>query len=305
MPQWFLIALISPIAWALVNHLDKYATVKYANGIGIGGIMVVTCLFSVILVPIAFAFDGGVFDVLPAHKGILIVNGIMNSLAGVCYLYAIKEDEASTVAPLFQLVPVLGFILGYFILGETLSNNQIFGSLVIVLSAVFLLIEFESGSRVRFKLKVAALMFLSSLFYALFQVLFKAVAVKEDFWRATFWEYIGITLSGIGFLVFVKPYRVNFSNIFRSKQYCFLNLMALLEALNIVGNMATAFASLLAPIALVMLMNSYQPVFVFLFGIIITVYLPFIGKEKLTIARLVRKIACIVAMTLGTYVLYG
>lgn len=49
------------------------------------------------------------------------------------------------------------------------------------------------------------------------------------------------------------------------------------------------YATLLAPITLVMTLNGYQPVFVFLLGILLTLFLPSLVKEKIKPIHLLHK----------------
>lgn len=49
-------------------------------------------------------------------------------------MYLIKQGDASSVASLFFLVPVVAFIMTWFLFGETLNLVQIFGSLIVVAS---------------------------------------------------------------------------------------------------------------------------------------------------------------------------
>lgn len=301
MQTWFLLSLLSPLLWAIVNHLDKYATTQISSHEGIGAIMILTGLFSAGLLPIAYVAAGSVWTILNAHRLVLILNGLINALACLSYLYAIAKDEASTVAPLFQLVPVFGYFLGNIFLDETLSNKQLLGSMLIVVSSTLLLVERSDDSRIRIKWKIALLMTITALLYASFQVGFKVIAVNENFWTAAFWEYTGITLSAILFLTIPK-YRLGIKKVIKSRNIGFIKLNAWMESLNILGNLTTAYASLLSPIALVLVINSLQPIFVFAIGVFATKHLPEYGKEDISKSVLIRKATCILGGIIGTYV---
>lgn len=304
MPHWVLISLLGPILWAIVNHLDKYAITKYKQIIGIEGIVILMNILSIVILPIAFFSNDGVLNILLLHKLILILNGFMCTAAGLCYLYAIAEDEASVVAPLFQLIPIFGFFLGYFFLRETLSVKQIFGSVIVIFGVVLLLIDFNKDTKVKFKFIVGILMVISSLLFASFQIFFKMIALKETFWISTFWQYVGIFLSGL-VLLFIKKFRDNFLKIFSLRKFHFIGVVGLIEILNMGGNLATAYALLLAPVALVLLMSSYQPLFVLFFGFVITYFFPFLGKETLDRRKIAQKFISITIILFGTYILYA
>ncbi|MCK9282633.1 MAG: hypothetical protein M0P71_18605, partial [Melioribacteraceae bacterium] len=76
------------------------------------------------------------------------------------------------------------------------------------------------------------------------------------------------------------------------------------EALTIVGNLLESFAMMLAPVALVLLVNSYQPIFVFAIGILITLFIPKLSAEKIELKHLIQKIIAFVIMGVGTYLLF-
>jgi hypothetical protein len=76
------------------------------------------------------------------------------------------------------------------------------------------------------------------------------------------------------------------------------------EVINTIAVALVQYASLLAPIVLVMLVNSLQPIFVFLMGILLTLFLPKLSKENITKQVLLQKSAAIVIVLIGTYLLY-
>jgi drug/metabolite transporter (DMT)-like permease len=53
-------------------------------------------------------------------------------------MYAMEKDEASIVAPLFQMIPVFGLVLEYIILGIIPLPIHIVGSFIIVISGIVL-----------------------------------------------------------------------------------------------------------------------------------------------------------------------
>jgi hypothetical protein len=69
------------------------------------------------------------------------------------------------------------------------------------------------------------------------------------------------------------------------------------------GNLAFAFAYMLAPIALVLLANSFQPIFVLGIGILLTIFFPKISVEKIEAKNLWQKVIAITITGIGTYLL--
>jgi hypothetical protein len=64
-----------------------------------------------------------------------------------------------------------------------------------------------------------------------------------------------------------------------------------------------SFVSLLAPLGLVSIVNGFQPFFILLVGIIITLFLPWLGKENISKQSLVQKALFIGVMVIGAIIL--
>lgn len=298
--NWFIIALITPIAHSIVNHLDKYLLSKYFKGGTVGALVLFSSIFAIFALPFIYFFNANAISLKTTDALLLMLNGVFIVLAYICYFYALDKDEASFVAPLFQLIPVLGFILGYFILGETLSVKEFIGSLIVIAGAVILSIEL-GDSRIKVKKAVILLMFGSSLLYAINAVVFKFVTETQmQFWPALFWDLLGKALFGILIFLCIKSYRQEFIAIFKQNKAPILTMSVFGEILALVGEGALVFATLLAPVALVQVVSGFQPMFVFIIGVLLTLFLPRFGQESLKGRHLVQKLVGIVIIIVGT-----
>src|SRR5262249_46445655 len=130
------------------------------------------------------------------------------------YLRALQGHEASVVAPFFQSSPLFGYVLAYFILGETLTGMQMAGGALIVVGVLF--VSFGSGpKREQFEWRLAALMLTCGFVLSLSTLIFKAFAVKDEFWATTFWMFAGEAIFGAAFLC-INRYRRQFIDLIRS-----------------------------------------------------------------------------------------
>lgn len=300
--NWFLIALIPPALWSATNHLDKYLIGKFFKGGGAGVLMVFSSLIGLFLLPfIAFLHP----EVLVfSTKSILIaVNGFLYILAVLPYFYALDKDEASICVPLFQFVPVFSYVLAYFVLGETLSNNQLFGGLLIVVGAIGISLDLSDGKKVKFKREVFWLMTLSSLIFALNFLFFKYFAIQSSFWFTSFWEYVGFAVFAFLLMVFVKSYRGQFITVMKTNRVIVLSINGANEIINIIAKVSFNFASLLTPITITWIVNGFQPLFVFGYGVILTLLFPKIVKEDIGRKSLTQKMLAILVMFIGMYFL--
>lgn len=300
---WFLIALIGPFLYALTNHIDKILLEKYFKESGVGTLILFSSLLSIIVLPFLYFMDPTVLNVGGNNILILLIVGILNVLVLWCYLIALKEEEASIAVVFYQLVPVFGGILGYFVLGETLSQIQLIAMATIILGTTIISFEIDSENKFKLRIKTIIPMFASAFFWAIEAVIFKMVALEENIIRSLFWEHIALVLVGVIIFIFIRPYRDNFLLAIKNNSKNILALNVLNESMYILGNISVGFAYLLAPIGLVLLGESFQPIFVFAIGIFFTIFFPRITVEKIHARHIWQKIIAIFITGIGTYLL--
>lgn len=303
---WFFIALIAPILWSLVNFADKFLLSEESENSSVGSLMIFSTFAGVIVVMFAPFFTTELFAISAINALILIVVGFLAALAIMLYLYALDAGETSVVVPFFQLIPVFAYFFAYVILGETLTTHQVIGAIVVVIGAAILSIEFHEEGGLRVRGKIALLMLGSSIIFALYETIFKVVAVDEGFIVSTFWEHVGLLLFGTILFVFFKKFRGDFLSLFRQKRkrVRILGINVGSEILTLAGNVFTNYALLLAPVALVLVVSSYQPVFVLIIGVLLTLFFPKIASEKLTAKHLLHKVFSLAVILIGTYMLF-
>jgi drug/metabolite transporter (DMT)-like permease len=192
-------------------------------------------------------------------------------------------------------------VLGYLILGETLTMGQMMGGLLIILGAIGISFDISDRKKIKFKQEVFWLMMLSSLLLSLNFLFFKYFAIQSDFWFTSFWEYVGFAIFAVLLMVFVKSYRNEFINVLKNNRLTVLSLNGVNEIINIIAKVAFNVASLLTPVTLVWIVNGLQPFFVFVYGVLLTVLLPKISRENITRKALLQKIVAIIVMFIGTY----
>lgn len=302
--SWFFIALIGPFLYALTNHIDKILLEKYFKQSGVGTLLLFSSLLSALALPFLFLADPTTLSMEITNILALAGVGILNVLVLWCYLLALKEEEASIAVVFYQLMPVFGYVLGYFILGEVLTQLQLVAMSIVILGTSIVAFEIEADNKFRLRRNTIVLMSAAAFFWALESVIFKAVALEENVWRSLFWEHLVLMIAGIGIFLFMRSYRTHFLSALRENSRGILSLNVANESLYMLGNMVFAFAYLLAPIALVLLTESYQPLFVFAIGIFLTVFFPKLSAEKIQAKHLWQKLIAICITGIGTYLLF-
>jgi drug/metabolite transporter (DMT)-like permease len=285
--MWLIFAFSGPILWAVSTHLDKYLVEKYFKHSDVGVLLVFTALIGLFTLPFVWLLDPNVVGVGLANAALMAFSGVLYMGGMLLYLQALQSEEASAVAPFFQAAPLIGFMLGYLVLGEVLSPAQMAGG-ALVIGGTLLVSLRSDRQRTRLKLRLAALMLSAALVLALSSLIFKMFALRDDFWPTTFWMFVGEALFG-GVLLAIPSYRRQFIDLTRSNPGAVLSVNAANELINLGGGLGTRFALTLAPLGLVQAIGSTTTLFVFGFGVVLSVFFPRLGRENLSGRELLHK----------------
>lgn len=285
---WILFAFIGPVSWAASTHIDKYLVDKYFQDADTAVLMVFTAIVGIIALPPIWLVDPEVLALPPLTIAVMAASGLLYMGAMLFYLRAIQSAEVSAVAPLFQLSVIFTLALGWLLLHEHLTWVQLGGVALILAGALSLSIKPHAFLR-SFNVRLLALMVGATLVMSLSTVAFKYFAIEDaSYWGTTFWTFVGEALFGIVILVLPGRWK-QFEDLFRRNPGAMLGVNAANEVINLGGGLAVRYASLLAPVALVSAVSSTTTLFVFLFGILLTLFLPKYGREDLSRRNLIRK----------------
>jgi hypothetical protein len=236
-----------------------------------------------------------------------MLSGVLYMGAMLFYLRALQSEEASVVAPFFQAAPLFGYVLAYFVLGETLSTRQMAGGALIVVGALVVSIRFgpshpspaRGGGEGRgFKLRLAMLMLACGFALALSALIFKVFALQVEFWTTTFWMFVGEAIFG-GALLMIASYRRQFIAALRTNTNALLTVSGSNELINLGGGLGSRYALMLAPLSIVQAIGSTTTLFVFAFGIALSVFFPRLGRETLSARELAQKGAAALLVAVG------
>jgi len=301
--SWFLIALVGPFLYAITNHIDKHLLEKYFKVSGVGTLLIFSSLASILALPIIYIADPTVLSVSPFNIFILVLVGLCYTALLWFYLLALEEEEASVTIVFYQLVPVFGLVLGYYILGEVLTSVQLIAMVIVLVGTTIIAFELDEDNNFKLRKRTIIFMTAASFFWALGSVIFKYAALEENVWRSLFWEHVTLQLVGILIFIFLPTYRKHFLDAMRTNSKKILSLNVTNEALYMFANGTVAFAYLMAPIAFILLIQSFQPFFVLLIAVFLTLFFPSLGSERIGREHLVQKILAIVITGIGTYML--
>jgi uncharacterized membrane protein len=294
--MWLLFALSGPVLWAISMHLDKYLVERYFRNSNPAVLLLFTSITGALMLPAIWAFAPRVVQ-LPAWKCLVITaSGFIFMAALLPYFRALQDEEASVVAPFFQIAPVFGYVLGYLVLGERLTAVQTAGGALVVGGT--LLLSHRGGKAHRgFKTRLVLLMVGCAFLLSLASLVFKFFAISVDFWSAMFWTFVGQAAFGMVILC-VAPYRQQLAGLLRANPGALVSINAMNELVNLGGSLGTRYALVLAPLSLVQAVTSTTTLFVFAFGIALSLLFPSFAREDLGTRELATKgvAACLIVI---------
>jgi multidrug transporter EmrE-like cation transporter len=234
-----------------------------------------------------------VIDLDAGSIALMTLLGVLYMSAMYFYLQALQSEEASVIAPFYQASPLFGYALGHLVLGERLTPTQMIGGTLIISGA--LLVSLRSGGRsghglrrcVHLRVRLGAEL-------ADLQDICRARAVLgDDVLDVRGRGDLRRRLAGHR-LVSPAVHRIAPVQYRRSVDDQRAN-----ELINISGALGNRYALVLAPLSLVQAIGSTTTLFVFIFGIALTLLFPRLGRESLSRRELLQMGAAAVLVAAG------
>jgi drug/metabolite transporter (DMT)-like permease len=232
----------------------------------------------------------------PGHTVIALIGGACFPLALLFSYTAIQRTSVSRILPIQGgLVPVFTLLLAYGILGERLTQHQMYAFIFLVVGAMLISFRKEHGQWHALAFGNAIL---SSLLFALSLTLQKYVFLHVNFASGLVWTRVGFFLASICFLIPSAARRYIFD---APKETSSGNKFVYLGA-RISGFFSGFLQNYAIKIGSVTLVNSLQGTqYVFLLGLtsLLSVKFPKILKEKIDAQTVIQKILAIVIISIG------
>ena len=295
--SWLVFAFSGPVLWAISTHLDKYLVEQYFKHSDVAVLLLFTAFIGVLLLPLIAFYEPAITSPGLGSIVLIMCSGILYIGALLFYLRALQSEEASVVSPFFQAAPLFGYVLAYLFLGETLSIQQMAGGITIVVGTLIVSVRFERNVGV-FKLRLAALMLACGLALALGGLIFKFFAIRAEFWTTTFWVLVGQAVFGCALLTFAS-YRRQLLAVLHANAAAFLAVGGSNELINLGGMLAFRYALMFAPLSIVQAIGSTTTLFVFAFGVGLSVVFPRLARETLSFGELAQKAAAALLVAVG------
>ncbi len=293
MANWIYFVLISQFIWAVCVVIDKVVISKNhiknpAVYIVLNGLM---NIFLIFLLPFVSFEPLKLIDFL-----IALFAGIMLSAAVTIYYKAVQYDEVSRIKVMDQMTPIFVLIFSFLFLEEILTRNHLIGFLLLLGAGI--IISYQKIES-KFKLSKAFYYMLISTFLASFYYISaKHIFNVTSFWSAFLWLRLA-SFSAL-FVLFVPSIRKEAFQTFKNMKNKVKGLLGFKMMIDFSAFIFAGYAILNGPISLVTVLgNSINPLFVFVFTLFISIYLPKIVKEETDKKSIFTKVLAIVLIIIG------
>ncbi len=293
---WIAISIFPFFAWATVSVIEKYTIVHEIEN---PNVFWVWQVFLASLVFVSIPFIG--LDV-PSFKllALLALAGALYFFGAVPYFVAIKDEEATRVNILWNLIPVFTLIFGWVLFGSILNRVELLAFFALLSGAGVASIHAHKGKFV-FK-KSLLLMIFSCAMYALCFVILDYVQEFMSFYNAYIWNFVFMILASFT-MFFFKKFRRDFIDQTK-KINAKLGILAFTTALlDHSGIFFFVYALGFTPAAIVSAMEGFQSIFVFIYAVILTLFAPQILKEEIDRKNIFFKIIALILMMVGLVIL--
>ena len=295
--SWLVFAFSGPVLWAISTHFDKYLVEQYFKHSDTAVLLLFTALMGVLTLPFIAFYAPPVTGPGPGSIALIMLSGVLYMGALLLYLRALQTEEASVVAPFFQAAPVFGYVLAYFVLGETLTARQMAGGALIVGGTLIVSLRFGRGAGT-FKLRLVMLMLACGLALAVSGLIFKVFAITVEFWVTTFWLFVGEALFGCAILCDrgVSP---AIRCLFGEHPAALLTISGVERGPQSRRRAGIPLRAAVRAVEIVQAIGATTTLFVFAFGVALSAAFPRLGRETLSARDLVQKGAAAVLVAAG------
>ncbi|MBP9728022.1 MAG: EamA family transporter [Candidatus Moranbacteria bacterium] len=293
--NWILLSLLAPVFFASSNFIDKYILGKYTKGIfDFVFFSTISCwFFFAVLLSLMGLPELNAYSLIPILTGVILIYSY------AFYGKALEQGDTSTLVVLFKLIPVLTVVLAYVFLGQTLSSNELFGFIIVLIGAVVVSLEKSRGVFFR----GFGMILIAIVMWSVITLLVDYGLTKISFWDYLMLDTFGSALAGLPLLLVPsmrKQVVDGLKTAVAGKYIWFVGN----NVLDFLGQMTIKKALAIAPSAgLVTVVMQVQSLYSIVIGILLTIFLPNIIGEDISRPTLIKKLVGALVMFSGVYIL--
>lgn len=282
--SWLAILAIAVISDALRIFIDNYASDYYFKEKGAVSQKIASGLILPIIgiiVLIVNGFNPSAVD--PIAIILLLLSGLLGSLAGIPYYRALELDDSTNIGLFFQFSPILYLLLNWLFFGQSFSIMQLIGSIIILGAPLMVVLTAKKRSR-KIRIMAATYAFISILFYVASGVLFVQTNTAE---LGLFNEIsLALIARGLSDLIIIgsrKHWRRRLAKVVKSSRRKVLIPIGASLLMRIIQEFSYRIGLVIAPTVAIAsaASDSVEPIVIFFMGLLLTLIWPKFGREKL------------------------
>ena len=282
--NWLVVLAIAVVSDALRIFIDNYISDVYFKEKGAVSQKIVSGIVTPILGIIILIVTGFNFtEIPPVALTLLLMSGVLGSLAGIPYYKALEIDDSTNIGIFFQFSPILYLIIGWAIGDEQFSIIQLLACFIILAAPLLVVITAKKRSR-KVRIKAALLAFISIIFY---------VASGETFIQGNvdginIFSEIGLVLitKGLSDLLIIgsrRKLRHRLAKVVKSSRRKVLFPINISIVMRVIQEFSYRIGLIIAPSVAIAsaASDAVEPAVIFFMGLLLTILWPKFGREKL------------------------
>jgi len=275
--------------------VDKYILSKYTKGIF--DFVFFSTITSWIFFAVIFLFAGtpalSIYSLIPIATGMILIYSYG------FYGKALEQGDTSSFVILFKLIPIITVILAFIFLGQTLSSNEFFGFVIVLIGATIVSFKKSKGIFI----KGFGMILIAILMWSVMTLFIDYGLTKMSFWDYFMLDNLGSALAGLTMFIIpsIRKQVIEGIKTATTKKYIWFSWN---NVLDFFGQMSIKKALAITPSAgLVMVVIQVQSFYAIIIGIMLTLFIPHIIKEDISAFVLIKKFVGVVIMFSGVYIL--
>ncbi len=282
--NWIIIIAIAVISDALRIFIDNYVSDVYFKEKGAVAQKIISGLAYPAAGIIALTICGFNFtDVTLPTISLLILSGILGSIAGIPYFRALEIDDSTNIGIFFQFAPILYLIFGWALGDEPFNFTQLIASFIIIAAPILVVATARKRSR-KIRFHAAILAFIAIVFYVISGELFiQTGAANLDLFASIGIVLIAKGLTDLIVIGGVRKYRHRLATVIKSSRRKVLFPMGAGVIMRVIQEFSYRVGLVLAPTVAIAsaASDSVEPIVIFFLGLVLTLIWPKFGREKL------------------------
>lgn len=293
--SWIFLSLLAPLFWASSNFVDKYILGKYTKGIF--DFVFFSTITSWIFFAAIFLFTGtpelNIYSLIPITTGMILIYSYG------FYGKALEQGDTSSLVILFKFIPVITVVLAFVFLGQTLSLNELFGFVTVLVGTTIVSFEKSKGIFI----KGFGMILIAIIMWSVMTLFIDYGLTKMSFWDYFMLDNLGSALAGLTMFIIpsIRKQVIEGIKTATAGKYIWFSWN---NVLDFFGQMSIKKALAIAPSAgLVTVVMQVQSFYAILIGILLTLFIPHIIKEDISAPMLIKKVIGAMIMFSGVYIL--